>query len=265
MRTVTGWLVWICLPLLSFGPSVYAHAATPAKPVLDGMTAMQVSLGALRPTLGDGAVGAMNFDAASGVWQFRFDRGQGTAPATLEITLDESTGAVCAHDPALPPGTCAARGSAATQLKQARDERTALEEAVQHPAPDLQGVMMALIRYQAQAKDGYLRANSMPLYVSLGWPDGSRHLDLSEDAIRQLADLRLKVFPASAQPASHETVPGASRMLMSVGLPMHRPDGDYEVKYGFYCGSLCASWHTAVLHRDAKGWHVLSSRMDGIS
>jgi hypothetical protein len=50
-----------------------------------------------------------------------------------------------------------------------------------------------------------------------------------------------------------------------VGLPTHRQDGDYEVKYGFYCGSLCASWHTAVLHRDAKGWHVLCSRMDAIS
>lgn len=265
MRTVTGWLVWICLPLLSFGPSVHAQAATPAKPVLNGMAAMQLSLGVLRPTLGDGVVGAMNFDAASGVWQFRFDRGQGWTPVTLEITLDESTGAVCAHDPALPSGTCFARGSAATQLKQARDERTALEDAIQHPAPDLQGVMMALIRYQAHAKDGYLRANSMPLYVSLGWPDGSRRLDLSKDAIRQLADLRLKIFPASAQTASQEIVPEASRMVMSVGLPMHRQDGDYEVKYGFYCGRLCASWHTAVLHRDAKGWHVLSSRMESIS
>ncbi len=36
---------------------------------------------------------SMNFDAASGVWQFRFDRGEGTNPATLEISLDESTGA----------------------------------------------------------------------------------------------------------------------------------------------------------------------------
>jgi hypothetical protein len=265
MRTMTRCLVWVCMPLLSFGPSAYVHADTSAKPVLDGMTAMQLSLGALRPALGNGAVGAVNFDAASGVWQFRFDRGQGMTPAGLEVTLDESTGAVCAHDPALPAGTCVARGSAAAQLKQARDERTAQEEAVQHPAPDLQGVMMALIRYQAQAKDGYLRANPMPLYVSLGWPDGSRHLDLSESAIHQLADLRLKIFPASAQTASQEIVPEASRMVMSVGLPTHRQDGDYEVKYGFYCGSLCASWHTAVLHRDAKGWHVLSSRMDAIS
>lgn len=265
MSPMTRCLAWICLPLLSFGPSAYAHSAIPAKPVLDSMMAMQLSLGALRPTLGDGAVGAMNFDAASGVWQFRFDRGPGTNPAAFEVTLDESTGAVCAHDPVLPAGTCFARGSAAAELKQARDERAAMEEAVQHPPPDLQGVMMALIRYQARAKDGYLRANRMPLYVSLGWPDGSRQLDLSREAIGQLADLGLKIFPASAQPASHEIIPEASRMRMGVGLPMHRKDGDYEVKYGFSCGSLCASSHTAVLHRDAKGWHVVSSRMDSIS
>jgi hypothetical protein len=250
--------------LLSFGPRAYAHAATPSKPVLDGMTAMQLSLGALS-TLGDGAVGAINFDAARGVWRFRLNRDQGTTPATIEITLDESTGAVCARDPAMPPATCFARGSAATQLRQARDERAALEEAVKHPPPDLQGVMMALIRYQAQAKDGYLHANRMPLYVSLGWPDGSRQLDLSRDAIGQLADLGLKIFPASAWPASHEIIPEAPRMMMGVGLPMHRKDGDYEVKYGFSCGSLCASSHTAVLRRDAKGWHVVSSRMDAIS
>lgn len=265
MPPMTRWLIWICLPLLSLGPPAYVDAAIQAKPVLDSMMAMQLSLGALRPTLGDGAVGAMNFDAASGVWQFRFDRGPGTNPATLEISLDESTGAVCAHDPVLPAGTCFARGGVAAQLKQARDERAAMEEAVQHPPPDLQGVMMALIRYQAQAKDGYLRANRMPLYVSLGWPDGSRQLDLSREAIGQLADLGLKIFPASAQPASHEIIPEASRMRMGVGLPMHRKDGDYEVKYGFSCGSLCASSHTTVLRHDAKGWHVVSSRMDSIS
>ena len=265
MSPMTRCLAWICSPLLSFGPSAYAHTSIQAKPVLDSMTAMQLSLGALRPALGDGAIGAMNFDAASGVWQFRFDRGQGATPAAFEVTLDESTGAVCAHDLVLPAGTCFARGSAAAELKQARDERAAMEEAVQHPPPDLQGVMMALIRYQAQAKDGYLHANRMPLYVSLGWPDGSRQLDLSREAIGQLADLGLKIFPASALPASHEIIPEASRMRMGVGLPMHRKDGDYEVRYGFSCGSLCASSHTAVLHRDAKGWHVVSSRMDTIS
>lgn len=265
MLANTRSLVWLCLSLLPFGLASYAHAATPAKPVLDNMTAMQVSLAALRPTLKDGAVSAMNFDPVRGVWQFRFDRGQAATPATVEIILDESTGAICAHDPAAASGTCIARGSAATQLKQARYERAAQAEAVQHPAPDLQGVMIALVRYQAQSKDGYLHANPMPLYVALSWPDGSHSLDLSEDAIRQLADLGLKIFPASAQTASGGNVPDASRMRMSVGLPMRRQDGHYDVRYGFYCGSLCASSHTAVLRRDAKGWHVLTSRMDSIS
>lgn len=263
MRNIIRSLVWLCLPLLQFGPTVYGHAATPAKPVLDEMSAMQASLGGLRPKLGDGAVGAMKFDSASGVWQFRFDRVHGMAPPTLEVTLDEATGEICARDPS--SGQCFARGSAAVQLKQAREQRVAQEEAVQRPAPDLQGVMIALVRYQAYAKDGYLRANRMPLYVSLNWPDGSRSLDLSKDAIRQLAVTGLKLFPASASPGSRNDALQEPRMQMMVGLPMRLQDGDYEVRYSFYCGSLCASWHTAVLHRDEGGWHVLTSRMDAIS
>ncbi|MEP7184372.1 MAG: hypothetical protein ABI767_00930 [Rhodanobacter sp.] len=263
MRNLFRYFAWACLPLLQFGPTGHAHAATPAKPLLDGMSAMQASLAALQPKLGDGVVGELNFDPASGVWKFRFDRGQGLAPPTLEVTLDEATGAICARDPA--SGQCFARGNATTQLKQARDQRLAQEEAVQHPAPDLQGVMVALVRYQANAKDGYLRANRMPLYVSLYWPDGSRSLDLSGQAIRQLADTGLKLFPGSASPASQKDVLTEPTMKMSVGLPMRRQNGDYEVQYGFYCGSLCASWHTAVLHRDEDGWHVLTSHMDAIS
>lgn len=263
MRNLVRCFAWVCLPLLQFALAAHAHGAMPLKPLLGTMMAIQVSLGALQPKLGDGVVGAIRFDPATGVWQFRFDRGQGTAPPTLEITLDESTGEICAHVPA--SGTCVARGSAAAQLKEARDKRAAQDEAVQHPAPDLQGVMIALVRYQAQAKDGYLRANPMPLYVSLNWPDGSRSIDLSEAAIRQLAGIGQKVFAASALLAPSKGTPEATRMVMSVGLPLPRTDGDYDVYYGFYCGVLCASWHMAVLHWDGKGWHVLISRMTGIS
>ncbi|QRP62464.1 hypothetical protein I6J77_09885 [Rhodanobacter sp. FDAARGOS 1247] len=263
MRKIIRCLVWVCLLLLQFGPTEYAHADTPAKPLLDGMSVVQVSLGVLRPKLGDGAVGAVNFDPASGVWQFRLDRGQGSVTPTLEITLDESTGEVCAQDPV--SGQCVARGSAAAKLKQARDERVAQEDAVRRPAPDLQGVMIALVRYQVQAKDGYLRANSMPLYVSLSWPDGSRSIDLSEDSIRQLADTGVELFPASALTASRRDAREKPWMQMGVGLPMRRQDGNYEVMYGFYCGPLCASSHTAVLRHDAEGWHVLTSTMNTIS
>jgi hypothetical protein len=54
-------------------------------------------------------------------------------------------------------------------------------------------------------------------------------------------------------------------MNLSVGIPTRRPDGDYEVTFGFLCGSVCASQHTAILRYDASGWRVLSSEMNWIS
>jgi len=253
-------VAWICLLALSCGLAVAQEA--PPKPLLDGMTAMQSALAALRPEVGDASVSGLEFDPARGIWHFRLDREPGKSPASLVVTLDEATGAVCAHDPA--SGRCVAQGNVATQLQQTRERRAAQDDAVLHPPPDLQGVMVALVRYQATAKDGYVHANRMPLYVSMSWPAGDRQLDLSAEAIRRLADTGLKLFPGSAWPAGNAPPP-LTMMRMSVGLPMRRQDGDYDVQYGFYCGDLCASWHTAVLRHDAGGWHVLTSRMDGIS
>jgi hypothetical protein len=259
MRNLGRCVAWIGF-LLASGLALAQD--TPAKPLLDGMAAIQASLAVLRPDIGEGSISAIGFDPVRGLWQFRLDRDPAKAPASLEITLDEATGAVCAHDPAT--GQCVAQGSAAAQLAEARERRTAREDAVRHPAPDLQGVMVALVRYQMTAKDGYLRENRMPLYVSMGWPDGGRQLDLSTDAIRSLADTGLQLFPGSAWPTG-KAPPDLTMMRMGVGLPMHRPDGDYDVEYGFWCGSLCASSHTAVLRHDARGWRVLKSHMDAIS
>lgn len=251
------------LVVVSLGSTTTARGAAPAKPLLDGMTAVQSSLGALAPALGDGTVAGVNFDAKREEWLVRFIRSPGETPPELEITLDEATGDVCAHAP--DTTACFAKGNVAALLKQVRDQRAAQENAVNHPPPDLQGAMAALIRYQATAKDGYLRANHMPVYVSLSWPDDRRPLDLSKEAIAQLADLGLTLFPGSAAPASAKNAASIGFMRMSVNLPLRRKDGDYDVDYGYYCGMLCASWHTAVLHRDAKGWHVVSSHMNAIS
>jgi hypothetical protein len=226
------------------------------------MDAMQASLAALRPEIGDATVSGIAFDASRGVWHFRLDRDPAKAPGRLEVTLDETTGAVCAREAAA--GQCVAQGSVAARLGEARARRAAQQDAVLHPAPDLQDMMVALVRYQATAKDGYVRANRMPLYVSISWPDSERQLDLSADAIRQLADTGLRLFPGSAWP-SGKAPPAATMMRMNVLLPTRRPDGDYDVQYGFWCGDLCASWHNAVLRHDAKGWHVLSSNMEAIS
>jgi hypothetical protein len=52
---------------------------------------------------------------------------------------------------------------------------------------------------------------------------------------------------------------------MWTGLPTRRDDGDYDVQYGFWCGTLCASDHAAVLRHDGTAWHVVSSVMNSIS
>lgn len=267
MRILARCVGLVCLIGLSFCVTAAQpqSAVSGAKPLLDGMAAMQASLAALGPSLGsgDGSIGAMDFDPVRGEWRFQLDRSRDKTPPTLIVTLDEATGVVCAHDPA--SGRCVAQGSAAVQLREARERRAAMEDAVRHLPPELQGVMIALLRYQVTAKDGYLRANRMPVYVSMSWPDGSRQVDLSGDAIRGLADTGLALFPGSAWEAPRSQEPTGVTMRMGVGLPMRRADGDYNVQYGFYCGTLCASSHTAVLHHDAAGWHVVSSRMDAIS
>lgn len=260
MRNLGRCVAWIYFAILPAGLAALAQRA-PAEPLLDGMDAVQASLAALRPEIGDATVSGIDFDPARGVWHFRVGRDPGTALALLEVTLDEATGAVCARD--LASGRCVAQGSAAAQLAEARDRRAAQEDAILHPAPDLQGVMVALVRYQATAKDGYVRANRMPLYVSMGWDHGAHQLDLSPDAIRRLADTGLRLFPGSAWP-SGKAPPDLTMMRMGVGLPMRRQDGDYDVQYGFGCGSLCGSSHTAVLRHDADGWHVVASQMGAI-
>jgi hypothetical protein len=229
------------------------------------MTAMQTSLQALRPGLdiGDASIDGPAFDPVRHEWQLRATFQHGATPTTLLISLNESTGMVCAHDPAAD--RCRAVGNAADVLRQARDRRAALDDAMAHPPPDLQGVMVALIRYQLAAKDGYLHANRMPLYVGLSWPEGTSHLDLSSDAMHSLADAGLALFPGSAWKTPKGQAVEGSTMVMNVGLPMRRPDGDYDVQYNFYCGSLCASWHMAVMRYDAHGWHVVSSQMQAIS
>lgn len=253
-------LAWMCVAILSSGLAALAQGV-PGGPVLDGMAAVHASLAALRPQIGDASISDIDFDPARNVWHFRLDRDPGKTPASLVVTLDETTGAVCARDPA--SGQCVAQGSVADQLKEARERRAAQQEAVLRPPPDLQGLMVALVRYQATAKDGYLHDNRMPLYVSLSWPDRSRDLDLSPDAIRALADTGLQLHPGSAWPSANPP-PDMTMMRMGVGLPMHRQDGDYDVQYGFGCGSLCGSSHTAVLRHDGNGWHVLASRVDAI-
>ena len=161
---------------------------------------------------------------------------------------------------ALPATDYAARGDAGAALKAARDKRQGLAEAALNPPPDLQGVMKAVLRNQL-ASGGYLASNRMPVYVSISSPKGDSAIGLSPESIKDLGEIRAPLMPGSAwQPPAEGTRVGTT-MRMGLGIPTRRPDGDYDLTFGFYCGGTCGSHHAAVLCHDAAGWRVLSSEM----
>ncbi|MFK2905335.1 hypothetical protein ISP17_15335 [Dyella ginsengisoli] len=250
-------------PLVAVGG---AEITVRANPLFDPMTAMQAAMGALAPTLsGDASIGAVEFDPVRSEWHFTVDRPAAKLLPHALVTLEERTGRVCARDREAARGACAIRGDVSASLDNLRRQRVAMSKALAHPPPDLQGVMGALIRYQALNSRGYLHQNRMPVYVSMSWPDNRPPLDLSPDEIGKLGDVGMPLHPGSALPKHDPRAVDLGVMAMSVGLPVRRADGDYDVQYGAVCGSLCGSWWSAVLHHDATGWHVVSTQMNAIS
>lgn len=133
-------------------------------------------------------------------------------------------------------------------------------QAAQSPPPDLQGVMRAVLRSQT-ASGGYLESNRMPVYVSIGSPKGESAIDLSTESIRDLGEIGVQLMPGSAWQLPPEGTRVGKAMSMSLGIPTRRADGDYDLKFGFFCGGACGSQHEAVLRHDTSGWRVLSSEM----
>lgn len=245
--------------LVTFG----VHAQEP-QPLLDGMQAIQLGTAAVdaRSGRGDSTIHGPDFDQASKEWRMMIERGEATASRRFFVSVNEASGLVCVHE--LPASDCAARDDAAVALQAARDKRRGLAEAALNPPPDLQGVMLALIRHQLES-GGYLASNRMPLYVALKSPKDETMIDLSPESIRSLSDTGLDLMPGSAWKPPQSAGHVGTTMHMGVGTPTRRPDGDYDITFGFWCGTLCASSHTAVLRYDQSGWHVLSSVMTGIS
>lgn len=160
--------------------------------------------------------------------------------------------------------TWSAGGQAAELLLKAAQASTQgnVEVAVAAP-PDLQGVMKAVVRQQADV-DAHLASSRMPLYVSIRAPAGNGMVDLSPESIQALERTGFLLLPGSAwQPPSDDTRVGTV-MRLSMGTPIKRPDGDYDVTFGYWCGKACSSQYDAVLRHDASGWHVLSSVMSSI-
>src|SRR3546814_2714691 len=54
-------------------------------------------------------------------------------------------------------------------------------------------------------------------------------------------------------------------MKMSIGVPVLRPDGLYDVSHSYYCGTRCAAHVTSVMAKGPTGWTVHSSTLQSIS
>ena len=233
-------------------------------PLLDGMQVMETASAAVDSKFGrsDSSFSGPDFDQARNEWRMVIERGEATAYHRFLVTVNESSGVVCVQE--LPATDCVAWGDAAVALQAARDKLRGLAEAALNPPPDLQGVMIAVIRHQ-MGSGGYLASNRMPLYVSLKSPTDDSMVDLSPESIRQLSDTALELLPGSKWTPPPSGTHVGPTMSMGVGTPLLRPDGDYDVTFGFYCGGLCASGYSAVLRHDGSGWHVISAVMNMIS
>lgn len=233
------------------------------QPLLDAMQASQLGSAAVEAKAGrgDSTINGPDFDQASNEWRMMIERGEGDTYRRFFVSLNESSGLVCVHELA---SECAARDDVTLALQDARGKRRGLADAAVNPPPDLQGVMIAVIRHQLDS-GGYLASNRMPTYVSLDAPDGDSAIDLSPDSIRSLGETGLQLLPGSAWKAPHGGAQGHAAMRMGVGTPTRRADGDYDITFGFWCGLLCASSHTAVLRHGTSGWQVISSEMKWIS
>ena len=234
------------------------------QPLLDGMQVMDAASAAVDSKFGrgDSSFSGPGFDQPSNEWRMVIERGEAATYHRFVVTVDESSGVVCVHE--LPATDCVVQGDVSIALQAARDKLRGLAEAALNPPPDLQGAMIAVIRHQMYS-GGYLASNRMPVYVALKSPKDDTMIDLSPESIRLLGDTGLQLMPGSVWKAPPSGTRVGRTMSLSVSTPLLRPDGDYDITFGFYCGGLCASAHTAVVRHDASGWHVISSVMNWIS
>jgi hypothetical protein len=244
------------------GPS--ARAEVPP-PMLEGLQVIEMADKVSRKAIDidQFTISVAPFDAANGEWLIRFDRG-GSASGILIyiqsflVTVNEGTGLVCMRHEVR--GACIAQGDVSDDLAAARARIQVQAEARKFPAPDLNGMMAVLIRHALPAESTHAIAGDTPrYYVSLHPPGGGSATDLPAEVIVELKGMGVVFLPGSAW-VSPGDVAMSSHWLMMIIAPVRRADGNYDVVYDFYCGTLCASTHVAVMSHDTSGWHVVSSR-----
>jgi hypothetical protein len=140
----------------------------------------------------------------------------------------------------------------------------ASEEEKLHPPPDLEDLWLTVllkISPSTTPPAGYGRT----WYVSVS-TGADKPVDLPATAIAKAQIPGIKILPASAAP-SVTAGNGATQgdYHIGIGIPLKRPDGNYDVTYGYYCGVVCAASITAVMSHDHWGWHIVSSRRNWVS
>jgi hypothetical protein len=141
----------------------------------------------------------------------------------------------------------------------------ASEEAKLHPSPDLEDLWLTVLLKISPSTTPSTGSYGRTWYVSVS-TGADKPVDLPATAIAKAQIPGIKILPASAAP-SVTAGNGATQgdYHIGIGIPLKRPDGNYDVTYGYYCGVVCAASITAVMSHDRWGWHIVSSRRNWVS
>lgn len=249
-------------PALAFAAFIAAPVFAEDTPILSQMQAIDLSSAVARkvPGVTDLVIAPMPYETANHRWVTLFKPNTGDG---FIVILDENTGDICAlfehHD------DCAAKGSASDEIAKAKAVAKAGEEATLHPPPDLEDLWLTVLLKMAPSTTPSPGSYGTTWYVSVSM-GGDKPVDMPATAIAKAKIPGIKILPASAvpsTPAGNSTAQGDYHI--SIGIPLKRPDGNYDVTYGWYCGVLCASSVTALVSHDKWGWHIVSSRTNWVS
>ncbi|QWT20185.1 hypothetical protein KPL74_20870 [Bacillus sp. NP157] len=258
-RTLGRHARWPALVLAAF-------IATPAladdPPILSQMDAIDLSSRVARqvPGVTDLVIAPMPYESGNHRWVTLFKPNTGEG---FIVTLDENTGDICAlfehHD------DCAAKGSASEAIAKVKADTAAREDAKLHPPPDLEDLWLTVLLKVAPSTKPAPNSPESTWYVSVS-TGGDKAVDLPASVIAKAKIEGIRILPASAAPkdtVGNGGMQGAYHY--GIGVPLKRPDGNYDVTYGHYCGPMCAGSTTLVMEHGTYGWRVVSSRSNWVS
>ena len=234
-----------------------------AQSILDGNAVVNIALKLANEATHshDYSTREVRFEPSTREWTVQFETSlDSNSTKQFVATVNESTSLACLEAP--PATGCVVQEDIHQIVVDAQAKTEAMALAKKYPAPDLQNLAEVLLRHQIgtdQSRSG--GASRTRYFVSIPSPDAKGLVDLSPEITASLKRDGIETYPGSIWKQGV----GTMDMRFSIDLPVRRPDGNYDVPYGYYCGPLCAGWYTAVMKRDATGWQVVSTVMNAVS